>query len=121
MRTVKVIKLSTHVTKFNSKSPGVLTEPDCSFSELSATQAQDLVNFLSSTSTRVSQYVLPSVHQYRVALRNGATFDREKRYLTSERSPTGNPIGLRVFGTFPKFKEYDESTTFEVRLLDVAV
>lgn len=121
MRTVKVIKVSTVTPKFNSKSPGQLLPPDCGYSDLTVRKATELVDFLQVTSTGVSQYVLPSVHQYRAAIRDGAVFDREKRYLTSERGPGGHPIGLRVFGTFPKFKEYDESTTFEVRLLDVAV
>lgn len=113
------MKIKTVTKKLYTKQE-LLKDHEC-FSNMSCNEAVDLVELLNNTATYNSTYVVPSSKQLREAVRSGESFDRNKRYLTSDRSATGHPIGLRVFGTFPKFKEYDVNTSFEVRLLNVTV
>lgn len=102
------------------KNPELLSK-DESFKDLKPNEAQELVKNLNETSIAKSHYAIPNVSQLRSFVNKGEAFDKEKRYLTSEKSPTGNPIGLRVFGTFPKFKEYPIDSTFEVRLINFII
>jgi hypothetical protein len=103
--------------QLKAKNPELLSQ-DESFKDLKPNEAKDLVQFLNETSIAKSHYAIPNSFQLRSFVNKGEAFDKEKRYLISEKSATGNPIGLRVFGTFPKFKEYPIDSTFEVRLIN---